>query len=158
MLKPAQLYRDELKQKLMECWDNPKYDYYFNGEYQEFDVPQDRYWRSDYVCVDNKGEIVGYFAYCRNDIARSLSHFGLISFTDNGALLMRDCIARIDKLVSEGLNRIEWWAIVDNPANKIYEKLVKRYGGTVAGYMHDCNYFGGKYHDSVMYEILFEEV
>ena len=158
MLKPAQLYRDELKQKLMECWDNPKYDYYFNGEYQEFDVPTDRYWRSDYVCINSKGEIVGYFAYCRNDIARSLSHFGLISFTDNGALLMHDCIARIDKLVSEGLHRIEWWAIVGNPANKIYEKLIRRYGGTVTGHMHDCYYFGGKYHDSIMYEILFEEV
>jgi RimJ/RimL family protein N-acetyltransferase len=69
---------------------------------------------------------------------------------------MVDCIRHIDKLISEGLHRAEWWAVVGNPACEIYDRLIERYGGSVAGYMHDCNYFNGKYYDSVMYEILFD--
>ena len=70
---------------------------------------------------------------------------------------MVDCIRHIDKLVAEGLHRAEWWAVADNEhAVEIYKRIIKRYGGTVAGHLHDCNYFGGKYHDSIMYEIIFE--
>lgn len=156
MLYPAQLYREELKRKLIECWYNPKYDYYFMGEYNEFNVGDNAYWRTDLVHLDKNGEVDGYFSYQRNDAARSISQFGLVSFADNGAALVADCIRHIDKLVSEGLHRMEWWAVCDNPANKIYERLIARYGGQVAGRMHDCRYFGGKYHDAVMYEIIFD--
>lgn len=155
MLKPAQLYKEELKRKLIECWYNPKYEYYFLGDYREFTVPDNTDWRRDFVCVDSKGEIIGYFAYHHDDAARSLSQFGLISFTGNGALLVRDCIRHIENLVDEGLRRMEWWAVADNAANRLYEKIIDRYGGTVAGHMHECYYFGGRYHDSILYEILF---
>ena len=39
MLYPAQLYKEELKCKLIGCWYKPEYDYYFCGEYSEFSVP-----------------------------------------------------------------------------------------------------------------------
>ena len=155
MLKPAQLYKEELKRKLIECWYDPKYEYYFLGDYREFTVPDNTDWRRDFVCVDSKGEIIGYFAYHHDDTARSLSQFGLISFTGNGALLVRDCIRHIENLVDEGLRRCEWWAVADNEANKLYEKIIDRYCSAVAGRMRECNYFGGRYHDSILYEILF---
>lgn len=156
MLYPAQLYREELKRKLIECWYKPEYDYYFCGEYSEFTVPDNTDWRRDFVHLDKDGNVDGYFSYHYNEVAKSLSQFGLISFTGNGTLLLRNCIAHIDKLIAEGLHRMEWWAVCDNPINKTYEKLIHRYGGVIAGRMRDCNYFGGKYHDSVMYEIIFD--
>lgn len=155
MLYPAQLYREELKRKLIGCWYKPEYDYYFLGDYREFSVPDNTDWRRDFVHLDGNGEVDGYFSYHFNELAKSLSQFGLISFTGKGGALMVSCMRHIDKLISEGLHRMEWWAVVGNPACEMYERLVKRYGGNVAGYMHDCNYFGGKYYDSVMYEILF---
>lgn len=156
MLYPAQLYKEELKRKLIGCWYKPKYDYYFMGEYNEFNVGDNAYWRTDLVHLDKNGEVDGYFSYQRNDVAKSISQFGLVSFVDNGTNLVTDCIRHINKLVSEGLHRMEWWAVSDNPANKIYEWLIARYGGQITGRMHDCHYFGGKYHDAVMYEILFD--
>lgn len=156
MLYPAQLYKEELKRKLIGCWYKPEYDYYFVGDYREFTVPDNTDWRRDFVHLRADGEVDGYFSYHYDEIAKSLSQFGLISFTVNGGALMVDCIRHIDKLISEGLHRMDWWAVTDNDhANKIYERLIKRYGGTIAGRMHDCNFFSGKYHDSVMYEILF---
>lgn len=156
MLKPAQLYRDELNRKLIEHWYDPKCKYYFLDCQREFNPPDNTEWRRDFVCVNSKNEVVGYFAYHHDDVARSLSQFGLISFTaDNNVLLIRDCINHINQLVKEGLHRVEWWAVDGNPANVLYDKLIKRYGGVVAGRMRDCHYFGGEYHGSIMYEILF---
>lgn len=155
MLYPAQLYKEELKCKLIGCWYKPEYDYYFVGDYREFTVPDNTDWRRDFVHLGADGEVDGYFSYHYDEIAKSLSQFGLISFTGKGGALMMDCIRHIDKLISEGLHRMEWWAVADNPVCEMYERLIQRYGGTIAGCMHDCNFFNGKYHDSVMYEILF---
>lgn len=155
MLYPAQLYREELKRKLISCWYRPKYDYYFCGDYREFSVPDNVDWRRDFVHLNDNGEIDGYFSYHYNEIAKSLSQFGLISFTGASYRFLRDCREHIEKLISEGLHRMEWWAIADNPANKMYEHIIEKYGGTIAGRMRDCQFFNGKYHDSVMYEIIF---
>lgn len=59
MLYPAQLYREELKWKLISCWYKPEYDYYFCGEYSEFDVPDTTMWRRDFVHLDKDGEVDG---------------------------------------------------------------------------------------------------
>lgn len=154
MLYPAQLYREELKRKLTECWYKPEYDYYFLGDYREFTVPDNTDWRRDFVHLNSKGEVDGYFSYHYDDAAKSLSQFGLISFTGKGAMMVRDCKAHLDKLIAEGLHRFEWWAVADNPANKMYEGLLLEYGGRVVGRMHDCNFFNGKYHDSILYEVI----
>ena len=164
MLKPAQLYREELNRKLTECWYNPRYQYYFLDCPREFQVPDTTEWRRDFVCVNSKDEIVGYFAYHHDDVARSLSQFGLISFTEKAnPLLIRDCERHIQSLVDKGLHRMEWWAVSTNShANEIYEKIINScieegYYAHVAGHMHDCHFFDGCYHDSILYEILFEE-
>lgn len=156
MLYPAQLYREELKRKLISCWYNPKYDWYFLGDYREFSVPDNTDWRRDFVHLNREGEVDGYFSYHFNEVARSVSQFGLIAFSDNGAGFVKDCVDHMNRLIAEGLRRAEWWAVSDNPANKWYRKILRKYGGHVIGTAHECNYFGGEYHDSVMYEILFK--
>ena len=156
MLYPAQLYREELKRKLISCWYNPKYDWYFVGDYREFSVPDNTDWRRDFVHLNRDGEVDGYFSYHFNEVARSVSQFGLIAFSDNGAGFVKDCVDHMNRLIAEGLRRAEWWAVSDNPANKWYRKILRKYGGHVIGTAHECNYFGGEYHDSVMYEILFK--
>ena len=105
--------------------------------------------------LNKDGEVDGYFSYHMNEVAKSASQFGLVSFSDNGAGFVKDCIDHMKQLIAEGLHRVEWWAVSDNPVNKFYESIIKRYDGTIAGLMHDCNYFRGEYHDSVMYEIVF---
>ena len=164
MLKPAQLYREELNRKLTECWYKPEYQYYFLDCPREFQVPDTTEWRRDFVCVNSKGEVVGYFAYHHDDAARSLSQFGLISFTEKAnPLLLRDCDRHIQRLVDKGLHRIEWWAVADNPANEMYEKIIMScidagHWAHIAGRMHDCHFFDGGYHDSILYEIIFKGV
>lgn len=156
MLVPAQLYRDELKQKLIACWYKPEYAYYFVGEYSEFQLQDNAYWRHDFAFIEH-GEVTGFFSYQCNDAARSISQFGLISFSGSGGALMVAVIRHIDQLIKEGLRRMDWWAVADNPATDLYARLIKRYHGYEVGRMHDCHYFNGRYHDSILYEVLFSQ-
>lgn len=160
MLYPAQLYKEELKRKLIGCWYKPEYDWYFLGEYREFTIPDNTDWRRDFVHLNNDGEVDGFFSYHYDTLAQSLSQFGLVAFSSNKrhrGLFVKDCLSHIESLINKGVRRIEWWAIADNPVNKTYEKLIHQYGGSVVGYLHECNYFEGKYHDTIVYEILFNK-
>lgn len=154
MLYPAQLYREELKRKLISCWYLPKYKWYFLNEFREFNVPEDTNWRRDFVYLNKEKEVDGYFSYHYDSVAKSISQFGLVSFTDDGTSLILSAIEHIKGLINNGLHRIEWWAVEGNPANKLYEKLVKKYQGEIVARLHDCHYIDGRYYDSIIYEII----
>jgi hypothetical protein len=158
MLYPAQLYKDELRRKLIECWYNPKYSYYFCGEYHEFSVPDNTEWRQDFVHLDKEGNVDGFFSFNYNQSARSMSNFGLISFADDGTALVIDAINLCKKMFKNGARRAEFWAFADNPVCKLYDKIIKRFNGTKCGYLHDTSFFDGKYHDTVFYEIMNQEI
>lgn len=54
---------------------------------------------------------------------------------------------------------MEWWGYKDNPAIKGYRKFIKRFGGRECGYMRQTSkLMDGKLHDSVMFEILKEDI
>lgn len=53
------------------------------------------------------------------------------------------------------INRIEFWAFVDNPAFDGYEKLVKKFGGKQVDTLHQLELLSdGKLHDVGIFEIL----
>ncbi len=157
MLYPAQLYRGQLNKAMVSCWYKEKYKYYFSGEYREFQIPDNTEYRRDFVHLDKDGEVDGYFSYHYNDGSKALTNFGLIGFSDNNAALLHDAIREIESMFNHGAQRCEFWAFADNPAIKIYDRLMSKYGGKRVGYLHRSAYFDGAYHDTVMYEILVED-
>lgn len=156
MLYPAQLYKDELRKKLISCWYDPKYRWYFGGEFNEFSVEDNAYWRQDFVHLDSEGSVDGFFSYNYNDSTKSLTNFGLVSFSSNGAALVMDALSRVKYMFERGAQRCEFWAFADNPACKLYDLFAKRYGGEMVGRLHRTAYFDGVYHDTVFYEFLVE--
>lgn len=86
-----------------------------------------------------------------------MGNFGLVSFVDNGAIFIRDVLKHIKMMFEDGANRLEFWAVADNPANKMYISLIKRYGGRKVCELRQINYFGGNYHNSCIYELLSED-
>ena len=63
MLYPAQLYRKELKRKLVEHWYDTKYSYYFSGSAYEVTPPDNNETRHDFVHLGKDGSVDGYFSY-----------------------------------------------------------------------------------------------
>ena len=56
------------------------------------------------------------------------------------------------------VQRIEFWAIADNPVCKLYRRFAKQFGGKQVAYLHRTEYYEGKYHDSICWEFLMEDM
>lgn len=161
MLKPAQLYREELKKKGVETWYKPEYQWYYGGGgSREFDIPDNCYESREFVSVDENDNIIGYMGYSFSQSAMSAYNFGALSF-DLGnpivALDMKQLIA--DIFFKYNMNRVEWFCFADNPAIKGYRSFIKRYGGRECGYFRkQCKLLDGEFHDAVCFEILRDDL
>lgn len=155
MLVAAQLYREELQQKLRATWYDLKYQYFWQGGCNDIDVPTDNFWKKQFVFLDKEGKVTGYFSYNYCAETRSLNNFGLISFVDHNPRFIQEVVKHLENAFSQGyINRIEFFAYEDGPANQGYQKLVKRFGGKQVGKLtKNTRLLDGKLHDTVFYEI-----
>lgn len=156
MLYPAQLYKEELKRKMVSCWYAPKYQWYFANDRSEFEISDNAYWRRDFVHLNSDGEVDGYFSYNYDDSNKSLKNFGLIGFNKNNIPFLMDVLSNIQAMFDQGAQRMEFTAFADNPAIKLYDRFIWKYGGRRVGTLYRTVWFNGKYHDSIIYEILKE--
>jgi len=157
MLVPAQLYEEEIQTGLIACWYQPKYSYYFSGEYNHFELADNGYWRRDYAHINSEGECDGYFGYAFNETDKSMRNFGLVSFAENGSALVADVKEHMKEMLGSIAQRAEFFVYADNPVLRIYQRFIKCYGGRQVGCLTRSSYFDGKYHDAIIFEILKEE-
>lgn len=155
MLHPAQLYKEELQRKLISCWYEEKYQWYFGESSFTYELANNNDFKHEFVHLDKDGHVDGFFSYSHDGSAKSLRNFGLISFSDWNVDFLKDVLQRIDYMFRvEGYRRLDFWCFADNPIRKTYEKIILRNGGTLAGTLHESTFFKGKYHDMVFYELL----
>lgn len=156
MLHPAQLYREELKRKLVETWYNPKYKWYRGGqEDREFTVPDTNEYRRDFVHLAPDGSVDGFFSYNYDKGSMSMTNFGLVSFSDDGADLVMDAVRHVKSMLDSLMAlRVEFWAYVNNPASRFYNRIVAMNGGVCAGRLRNCEMIEGEFQDVRIYEIL----
>ena len=154
---PAQLHEEEIKRKLIACWYDPKYIYYFGGNYRVNQIGDNADWRRDYAFVDKDGNVSGYFSYNYDECSKSMHNFGLIDFSGNGQELVRQALKHIRGMFEKGAQRLEVMCFGDSPACRLYDFYMKRCGGRQVGKLTRAWYFDGKYHDSIIYELLAED-
>lgn len=91
MIKPAQLYKEEIKKKYIETWYNEEYMYYSGWSgVEEPDIPDNNYDSHHFVSVDNDGNILGYISYSVSFVTMSADRFGAISFDKGNVLFAKD--------------------------------------------------------------------
>lgn len=159
MLVAAQLYKEEVTRKLQATWYSLKYQYFWDGYGSDLDIPTDSYWKKQFVFLDEKGEVTGYFSYNYNSNTSSMNNFGLISFIDYNPKFILAIYEHIAAALKNGVKRIEFFAYEDNPANKGYQKLIKRFGGKQVGKLtNNTRLLDNKLHNTLIYEIINTEV
>ncbi len=154
MIKPAQLYTEELKRLYCETWYDPKYMYYRSYVGAEtFQIPDNTYEHHHFAILDNN-EVIGCISYDINWAAKVAYNFGIISFKQS-LVFGKDLLKIIDNIFIEyNMNKIEFWAFSDNPAIKHYYKFIDKFGGRTIGISKQSNMLmDGKLHDSVMFEL-----
>lgn len=155
MLKPASLYKDELKKCFLEL----KYDedmFYYTG-YLGNSVPEipDTQDGSlyQYAIVNDEDVLLGYFTFTIDWYSSCASQFGLISFYRNAPIVGIDAYREIKRIIRH-LHRIEWRMIGGNPVEKHYDRFCKYYNGSKHILKDVIKDKKGKYHDDVIYEII----
>lgn len=160
MIKPAQLYKEEIKKKYIETWYNEEYMYYSGWSgVEEPDIPDNNYDSHHFVSVDNDGNILGYISYSVGFVTMSADRFGAISFDKGNVLFAKDLYQIIcDIFEKYHLNRLCWSCIADNPAIRGYRNFIEKHGGRECAYHRQiCKLMDGKLHDNVEFEILVSE-
>ena len=157
MLKPAQLYKDELNKKMVEGWYDIENAYYHAtpASYM-IDVPDNNKETHMFVSVDKEDNIIGYISYQVDWEVMSADNFGVISFDKGNLLFIRDIYQAIMNLFNVyRFNRIAWFCYTDNPAIKGYRKFVRKLNGREIGiFRQTAKLMDGKIHDYVCFEIL----
>lgn len=164
MLKPAQLYKDELNKKMIEGWYDLSNMYYHGGPGSyELDFGDSNENCHSFVSVKRKqfgveiiDTIIGFISYEVDWEAMSVDNFGFISFDKGNVEVVRDAVQCMrDLFIKYSMNRVAWSCYSDNPALDDYRKLVKRFGGRESGHLRQVRkLMDGKLHDSVIFEIL----
>lgn len=160
MLRPAQLYKDELLKKHYEQWYKPETSYYSGSCNWGLRLEESDEYKRQFVSVDKNNNVIGYIAYNVDFLTRSASCFGMISYSKGNLDFVKDLYKVIkDLFMMEKFNRVEWWCFTDNPAVRGYKNFCKRFGGKIVGTLHNtCMFSDGSLHDSYIFEILREDL
>lgn len=160
MLKPAQLYKEELYEEYVKTWYKPENIFYTGWIGDRIpEIPDNNYDSHHFVSIDKNHNLIGYISYSIDWISMSADRFGVISFDKGNTEFIRDVYKAVcDLFEIYNMNRISWFAYADNPAIRGYRNFIKRYGGRECGYQRQvARLQDGKLHDGVQFEILAEE-
>lgn len=160
MLKPAQLYKEQLQRKNIESWYKPE-NIFWNGSYgdSQINLKEDNFDLHQFVSVDKNDNVIGYICYSVDWSAMSAYNFGIISFRKGSIEFARDIYMAVCNIFNVyHMNRVQWFAYADNPAIRGYRNFIKKHGGRECGHFRQvAKLQDGKLHDSVDFEILAEE-
>lgn len=155
MIKPAQLYTEELKRKFIEVMYEDKYKYYFNGWSSEYTPYTDNWNGHEFVILD-QGEVMGYISYQIDRRTNNVHSLEIVNFSENKYLFGKSVFEVLKNIFEYyKFNKINFGVNVGNPAEKIYDKYINKYGGRIVGVkIKDSRLIDGTWCDYKMYEIL----
>ena len=157
MLKPAYTYKEKLQQKYNETIFQDKYKFWNCDSYweHEFKLSSDSWTSIEMVSVDTKGNVIGFFRAAISRSADKVSSLGIANFYDANPVFAKDLKRFIlDLLFKFNLRKIEWSVVIGNPAEKIYDRFISKYGGNITGiHRETVRLQDGKYYDMKGYEL-----
>jgi len=157
VLKLAFPYKDKLNRAWQAIVFNEKYQFYYRGSWWDYTVNLDNNsWNSiQMVSVDTKDNIVGFFSASIDRESYKISGISAINFKDVNITFSKDLYRFLSELFTKyNFRKIEWRVIVGNPAEKLYDKIIKKYGGNVIGIRHETIITtDGIFRDEKEYEI-----
>lgn len=159
MLVPAILYKNEILTKIQEY--NYTEDMMYYSGYLGNALPsiEDNTSGNLYqYAIVNDCKLIGYFAYSVNWYSSCVYNFGLFSFDRNNITIGLDIYRELKKIINDyHIHRLEWRMIGGNPVEKHYDKFCQKYHGKKLILTDVLKDRYGKYHNDVIYEIIFEQ-
>ena len=159
MLVPAILYKNEILTRIQEynyTEDMMYYSGYLGNALPSIEEDTNR--KLYQYAIVNDGKLIGYFAYQIDWYNSCVYNFGLYSFDKNNRQIGLDIYKELKKLINDyHIHRIEWRMVSGNPVEKHYDKFCQKYHGKKLVLTDVLKDRYGKYHNDVIYEIIFEQ-
>jgi len=154
-LKYAYGYKDQLSKLYISAMNHPKYKFMNCNGYTSFtmDIKEDTWNTLQYVSVNSKDEVIGYIEASIDIKVNSVSSLYVLNFYDQSLCFSKDFYGFLDILVHR-YTKVNFSVVVGNPAEAMYDRVIKKYGGRIVGVKEDHVNIDGTLHDFKMYEIL----
>lgn len=112
-----------------------------------------------FVSKTQTGEIIGFFSAYINSSHDYIENLDFINFSGRPSIIFsRDTKLFFDEIfINRKFRKITFYAIAQNPAVKMYRKLIKKLGGQEVGILKENKKLtDGQYYDEVIFEIFRE--
>lgn len=156
MLELAINHKDELNKAYQSAIRLDRNRFYIASSWSDYEIKIDDsdYYNIQYVSVDKSGCIVGYYCASIDRCANIITNISVINFKQNTQTSV-DLFSFLTMIKNLPVIKIEWWVARGNKAEKMYDAIIQKYGGSKVGvYRKSVKLKDGKYYDKVMYEIM----
>ena len=149
--------------QLQECYQNTltdeKYRHYMHGTRRYFiPIEPDDTNKLQYVSLGAYGNIIGFFECNLNRDTMTAYEITAIRFTPEYEPEFAADMYRfvVDVIFQQyGMQRVIYNVIKGNEAEKLYDRICERYGGSIVGtFTNEVRLFDGKLYDVKYYEML----
>jgi RimJ/RimL family protein N-acetyltransferase len=138
-----------------------KFKFYNASNYYNYnlELANDSWTNIEMVSVDKDDKVIGFLAAKIDRCSDYVSSLRVINFYELNYTFSKDFHQFITELFTKhNFRKIIFSVVVGNPAEKMYDKYIEKYGGRVVGvYKEDTKLYDGIYYDFKMYEIFKSE-
>lgn len=161
ILKPALLYKEKLNKTYGEIIFKDKYKYYNYDSYWNYTLQlSENSWNEiEMVSIDRNDNVIGFLRAGILRDSNKISSLGIVNFYNKNVIFAKDLYQFLnDLLVKFNFRKIEFLVVIGNPAEKMYDKYIKKYNGNIVGIKKEsAKLQDGKYYDVKLYEIFRED-
>lgn len=171
MIDVALSHTEKLDELFRKTWFNDKYIFYNYLSWNERYAPSNTtYNRHEFVSLNVYNDVIGYISYYIDRQAYFCYGLSIINFSsvmDKSSdlddfeimqIFSQDVITCLRNIFDKfKFNKITFDVAIGNPAEKHYDRLIKRVGGRIVGVYKNDIFINGEFYDKKLYELTRDE-
>ena len=157
MIDLAKKYEYELIKRYRDVLLSDRLFWFHERPYIKYDleIMNDSWNHLQFVSIDQNGKVSGFLSGQLDRINNQVNNLLLLNFEKPSMQFTIDCLRFVDQLKNMGFVKIMFSVVVGNPAEKIYDAILEKLGGSHVGtFRKDVKLPDGNYYDRKFYEIL----
>ncbi len=125
----------------------------------KLELKEDNWEKIELVSVDKNDNVIGFLVASIDRDAYYISSLLVANFYDINITFSKDFKQFLsDLFIKYKFNKVCFSVVISNPAEKMYDKYIKRYNGRIVGVQKEhAKLADGNYYDVKLYEILRKE-
>ena len=159
MLALAIQYEKQVQERYLRTLADPRYRYYMHGIlHYSISIERSDAYKLQYVSLGKQGDVLGLFECSLNRETMTAYEITAIRFTPGyDPEFAADMYRFVVNVIFQeyDMQRVIYNVIKGNKAEKLYDRIIERYGGRIVGtFTNEVRLFDGKLYDVKYYEML----